>query len=149
MVMAVAATAIFLCAYELAAELFGTGMPIRGLAQKHWWKRKQHWRQWRREHEDFEAFLQQDFEAQELANALQPTEDVDERIAQLQHVKGPHKVDAKELAEFRAGWLPPGSLSPPMGWRSWKRVHARPSSPSRALFLISIPAFSAASTART
>ena len=121
MVMAVAATAIFLCAYELAAELFGTGMPIRGLAQKHWWKRKQHWRQWRREHEDFEAFLQQDFEAQELANALQPTEDVDERIAQPQHVKGPHKVDAKELAEFRAGWLPPGSLSPPMGWRSWNK----------------------------
>ncbi|KOO30033.1 alpha-galactosidase [Chrysochromulina tobinii] len=122
--IAVAATALLLCAYELFADELGSGTPIRSLAQKHWWKRKH----WRREHEDFEAFLQQDFEAQELANALQPSEDVDERIAQLQHVKGPHKVDAAKVdakvdakVEFRAGWLPPGSLSPPMGWRSWNK----------------------------
>jgi hypothetical protein len=98
-----AASLALLCGYDLAADTLG-GTSVRGLAQKHWWKRKH----WRREHEDFEAFLQQDFEAQELANALQPSEDVDERIAQLQHVKGPHKVEAKVDAkvEFRAGWLP-------------------------------------------
>eukprot|EP00900_Chrysochromulina_parva_P024830 jgi/Chrpa1/6981/Chrysochromulina_OHIO_Genome00017210-RA len=76
--IAVAATALLLCAYELFADELGSGTPIRSLAQKHWWKRKH----WRREHEDFEAFLQQDFEAQELANALQPWNKFELEISQ-------------------------------------------------------------------
>ena len=87
----VAASLAILCGYEVATENFLTDKSmIRNLAQKHWWKQKQHWK---RTHEMFEAHLAAE-------NALLPSKQLSksERIAKFAQFKAKTRVSSLQAS---------------------------------------------------
>ena len=99
----VAASLAILCGYEVAADNFLTdNSMIRNLAQKHWWKQKQHWK---RTHEMFEAHLAAE-------NALLPSKQLSksERIAKFAQFKA-MKRDKTRASSLQASPSPEPTVS--------------------------------------